>query len=155
MTATISTHLDTTADRAWRAVKKTGTFLHVTRGLLGLAGARRLPEEWREGAVVRVRLRFFHFLPAWMHELRIIRVDDSRRELRTNEGGGFISIWNHVIRIEPDQGPGCRYTDEIEIRAGFLTLMVWLYAHLFYRYRQMRWRELARQINESTGYSNR
>ncbi|MGH9942314.1 MAG: hypothetical protein ACRD9R_08150 [Pyrinomonadaceae bacterium] len=150
----ISTRLDTTADRAWQAVKRTETFVHITRGLLGFAGARELPEEWREGEAIRARLRFFNFLPAWEHELRVVRVDDRRRVLHTNEGGGFISRWNHVIRIEAGGGTYCRYTDEIEIKAGVLTSVVWLYAHLFYRYRQMRWRRLARRINESTGHTN-
>lgn len=154
MRATISTHLETTAERAWRAVGKTETFMHVTRGLLGFAGEQNLPEEWHEGEVIRTRLLFFNFLPAWGHELRVVRVDDPRRELHTNEGGGFINAWNHVIRIEAGEGDYCRYTDEIEIKAGLLTPAVWLYAHLFYRYRQMRWRGLARRINESTGDTN-
>lgn len=70
------------------------------------------------------------------------------------EGSGFISTWNHIIRIEAGKGACCRYTDEIEIRDGLLTPAVWLYAHLFYRYHQMRWRGLARRINESTGDTN-
>jgi hypothetical protein len=43
MLATISTQLDTSADRAWHEVKRTSTFLHVTRGVLGLSapGLRR------------------------------------------------------------------------------------------------------------------
>lgn len=154
MRATISTYLKTTADRAWPAVRKTETFVYVTRGLLGFAGEQNLPEEWREGEVIRARLRFFNFLPAWEHELRVIRVDDRRRELHTNEGGGFISRWNHVIRIEAGEEDCCRYTDKIEIKAGLLTPAVWLYAHLFYRYRQMRWRGLARRMNGSAGYTN-
>ena len=56
--------------------------------------------------------------------------------------------WNHLIRIEPE-GAGSRYTDEIEIGAGPLTPLISLYAKLFYRYRQRRWRKLARTLEPS------
>ncbi len=145
MIAKISTHLDTTADRAWKAVKRSATLLHVARGLLGFARSSTFPEEWREGDLVRTRLVFFHLLPAWwVHEMRVVRLDDRNREIYTNEGGGLVPVWNHRITITAVSEASCRYTDEIEIRAGFLTPLVCLYAHIFYRYRQMRWRRLAR-----------
>lgn len=45
--------------------------------------------------------------------------------------------------MEPLSETTCHYTDEVEIRAGRLTPLVWLFGHLFFRYRQMRWRTLA------------
>ena len=147
MIAKISTRLDTSTDRAWDAVKKSATLLHVTRGFLGFAGARGFPEEWREGDAVRTRLVFFHLIPAWWtHQLRVVRLDDQNREIYTNEGGGSVPVWNHRITIAAVSEASCRYADEIEIRAGFLTPLVWLYAHIFYRYRQTRWRRLARSL---------
>ena len=41
---------------------------------------------------------------------------------------------------------GTLYADEIEIRAGLLTVFVWLFAHGFYRYRQMRWQRVIRRL---------
>jgi len=144
--ARISTSLDTDAERAWRAVQRKSTFLYVTKGVLGIADADRYPEEWHAGDVVRARLVFFGFLPGWMHELRLVRVDGERRELYTNERGGVLSAWNHCITVEPAGATRCRYTDEIDMDAGLLTPLVWLYAHIFFRYRQMRLRRLARTL---------
>ncbi|MFO7859839.1 MAG: hypothetical protein R6U41_01320 [Desulfosalsimonas sp.] len=34
------------------------------------------------------------------------------------------------------------YTDKIEISAGLLSPLIWLFAHVFYRHRQRRWKLL-------------
>jgi hypothetical protein len=95
---------------------------------------------------VRVRLLFFHLLPGWTHEIWIVTVDEGARRIETTEHGGAVKTWNHVLSVDP-AGPGrSRYSDTIEIEAGPLTRLVWVYAHLFYRYRQWRWRRLARTL---------
>lgn len=138
MAVHLSTFLDTDADTAWGLVQRTSTFRYVTRGLLRWSGD--LPERWQPGLVLRSRLYLFGLLPGGMHELRITRVDDQRREIQTTEHGGLLRVWNHTIRVEPDGVARCRYTDRVEIEAGLLTPMVWLVAHVFFRYRQMRLR---------------
>ena len=143
-TARIQTQLPTSAERAWSALLKRDTFLYITHGMLGFAGADQWPAEFREGTEVEARLLFFHLVPTWKHHLRIVRVDERKRELISKEHGGFVRQWNHRITIEPQLTQRCRYTDEIEIRAGLLTPVVWVFAQVFYRYRQMRWRRLAR-----------
>jgi len=145
MVVRISTSLDTSAGRAWAAVKRSATLTYVTRGALGFS-RDVFPVGWYEGLVVRTRLFLFGLIPLWTHELRFVRVDDARRELYTNERGGVISTWNHLISIEPRPDARCAYTDRIEIGAGPLTPLVWLYAQVFYRYRQRRWRSLARSL---------
>jgi hypothetical protein len=87
-------------------------------------------------------------VPAWRHEIHIARVDDASREIQTAEHGGSIKQWRHRITVD-ERGPyRSQYTDEIDIRAGALTPFVWAYAQLFYRYRQMRWRRLARALRD-------
>jgi hypothetical protein len=85
-------------------------------------------------------------IPAWKHEIRIVRVDEAARVIYTNERGGGVRKWNHRITIKPLSDDRCRYTDEIDIGAGPITPLVWAYAHVFYRYRQRRWRKLARRL---------
>jgi len=45
------------------------------------------------------------------------------------------------------------YTDEIEIQAGWLTPGIWLFAQLFYRHRQRRWKALLRSEHLTTSAS--
>lgn len=142
MIATIETTLNCPADTAWDLLKKKNTFLYITRGFLGFSGAKNWPATFQPGLVIRTRLYFFHFLPGWRHVLRIIRIDDRKQELYSNECGGPVNTWNHLIRIEPDTDGRCRYLDQVEINAGILTAFIWGYAHVFYRYRQFRWKRL-------------
>jgi hypothetical protein len=146
--ARVSTNLDCSPERAWDAVQRPETLQYITRGLLGFRALEELPEQFGPGTVLRVRLFFFHVLPAWQHEIAIVRLDPERRELYTNERGGPVRDWNHLITVEALPGaPGsARYTDEIDIKGGPLTPLVWLYAQLFYRYRQRRWRRLAQTL---------
>ena len=121
-------------------------FLHITRGMLGFRGAEDWPELFREGQKAEPRLLFFNLLPAWKHRMHIIRVDHENMELVSQEGGGLVGRWDHRKWIEEESESSCHYTDEIEIRAGLLTFLIWAYAHLFYRYRQRRMRRMARHL---------
>jgi ligand-binding SRPBCC domain-containing protein len=142
----VSTNLAAPAARVWDAVKRPDTLRYVTRGLLGFRPLTPIPDRMSEGDVFRLKLLFFGFLPGWAHEIRIVRLDEERRRIETSEGGGAVKTWNHVIAVDPADGDGTRYSDRIEIEAGPLTPVVAGYAHLFYRYRQRRWRKLAQTL---------
>lgn len=68
--------------------------------------------------------------------------------IRSSEGGGPVTTWNHTIRLKPGAGGACRYTDEIEIRAGLGTPAVFLFAQVFYRYRQYRWHRFVKRQSD-------
>jgi hypothetical protein len=131
---------------AWDTVKQPETLRYITKGLLGFRAERELPERFSAGETYRVRLLFFGFVPAWWHEIHIERVDDTQREILTSEHGGAVKEWRHRITVD-ERGPWkSHYTDEIEIAAGLLTPFVWVFAQFLYRYRQRRWRRLARSL---------
>lgn len=54
----------------------------------------------------------------------------------------LVRQWEHTITILPAPG-GAIYRDRVDIRAGVLTPLVWLFARVFYRHRQRRWQALA------------
>jgi hypothetical protein len=132
---------------AWEAVKKPETLRYITKGLLGFRAETELPQHYDAGKTYRVRLLFFGFIPAWWHEIRIVQLDDTHREILTDERGGAVKEWRHRITVD-ERGPWkSHYADEIKIAAGPLTPFVWAYAQFFYRYRQRRWRKLARTMS--------
>ena len=145
MRATIQTRLNTDANSAWQLVKRSDTFVRIVRGMLGVSGVRDFPDQWQSGQQINTRLWFFHFLPRWVQHLTFVSVDDDRRELETNEHGGLVPAWKHRIHVEENgsESESCLYTDEIDVRASILTPLVWLYCHVFFRYRQSRLRKLA------------
>ena len=67
-------------------------------------------------------------------------------ELVSHEHGGSMRKWNHAIRIKFSSQSTCHYVDDIDIHAGLLTPLVWLYAQVFYCYRQLRWVRLLRAL---------
>ena len=146
MRINLSTPLEAPADLVWELLHKTQSLRYVAKPLLCFKGD--LPERWPgPGGVVRVeKMLLFCVIPAWSHELRMIRFDENEREILSNEQGGPVKIWNHRITVEPLSEKRCHYTDELEVRAGTLTPLIWLFAHLFYKYRQMRWRSLAQVL---------
>ncbi len=152
MRCIVQTHLNSQAEKVWAAAKQSATLIFVTHGLLGFSGAEKMPPEWYPGAVFQTRFWFFHILPAWWkHRLEVTQVDENRKQITSHECGGMIRVWNHTIQIEPSS-EGCNYCDELEIEAGWLTPVVWLYANLFYRYRQARWQQLSKRIDGRTAY---
>lgn len=146
MVVKVHTQLPTSADHAWRVLTKRDTFRRVSSGVFCFTGSDRWPEGLQDGQEIDPRIVFPHVLPAWKHRLLLVHVDQERREVISCERGGFVRLWIHQIRVEPENTVRCRYTDEVRIQAGLLTPAVWAIAHLFYRYRQMRLRRLIRWL---------
>ncbi|TVR25393.1 MAG: hypothetical protein EA389_08945 [Ilumatobacter sp.] len=151
-TVTVTTELEAPADTIWTVVQTTEAFEHVTRGLVSLPAIREL-DEFREGATVSGPLRLFGVLPISRHRITIDEIDTTRRRLRTREGGGLLRSWVHDIEVDDDPSgrpDHCCYTDRIEIDARWATPAVAVFARVFYRLRQRRWRALARVLGATT-----
>ena len=146
MNLRISTELDAPAEQIWALMQRKETLLYVCRGLLGMPGAKAWPAEWRPGEEVQTRLWFMHVVPGWQHHIRVDAINGEQREMRTEENGGIVRSLHHRLSVEPLPGGHSRYSDALQIDAGGLTLLVWVLAQPFYRYRQARWRGLARVI---------
>jgi hypothetical protein len=86
-------------------------------------------------------------LPVSRHTITIERLDGNSRELQSDEHGGLIRSWRHLIRIIPIDDHTCRYEDIVEIEAGLATPIVGSFARWFYGIRQKRWQELALAID--------
>lgn len=50
---------------------------------------------------------------------------------------GLTSVWDHRIELTDFYGM-TRYTDVVELHAGVLTPLMWVFAQAFYRHRQRR-----------------
>jgi ligand-binding SRPBCC domain-containing protein len=149
MKCVVRTRLRARARDVWPAIKRSDTLLMVTKGFLCFRDTGKFPQIWEEGVKVDTGFIFFHILPAWwVHTMEVKLVDDDNMILRSHEYGGMIKYWDHTISAVA-AGDGCEYSDEIAIDAGIMTIPVWLYANIFYRYRQMRWRSLLDELVKS------
>jgi hypothetical protein len=142
--ATISTLMRADVDRMWTELVKTESLVRVSAPILSFApqDGKPLPTTWEVGGTYPVKLSAFRFLPLGRHVIEIEVLDAQAREIFTREHGVLARTWNHRIRLGAQSGPTFEYTDQIDIRAGLLTPLIWLFAQLFYRHRQHRWKVL-------------
>lgn len=142
-TVRVSTELPLPAAAAFELAQKPALFAYVVRGLFRVTGLPAV-NDFAAGDELSGRIWWLGVIPSWRHHLRLVSVRPY--ELYTNERGGPVRVWNHRLTFEPLGDERCRYTDEIELDAGWQTPGVWLFAQLSFRYRQRRWRALARVL---------
>ena len=91
---------------------------------------------WKEGAISSYHSRLFGFIPFGIHTIRIEKFDQSG--IQSREHNKHVPVWDHLILLE-DLGNQTKYTDEVEIHAGWKTVFIWLWAKAFYAHRQRKW----------------
>jgi ligand-binding SRPBCC domain-containing protein len=133
------------ADVVWETLQRPETLEYITRGMIAIDPVD-IPDPIQEGSVARMRVKILNLPPPMDYEIRLERIDPVARELLTNEHGGMIKSWIHRITVEPLSAGRCVYTDQIDIDAGPMTVVVWAYAQVFYRVRQRRWLDLLAAI---------
>ena len=89
---------------------------------------------WTAGSTSSYRLRLFGFIPFGTHTIRILRFDPEK--ISSREGNRHVPVWNHDILLVPADENHTEYTDRVEIRAGWKTIFIWLWAKAFYAHRQ-------------------
>lgn len=100
------------------------------------------PVTWTEGTHW-VRLKLFGLLPFGRQAIVISKPSiPSGIAIRDAGHSALIPVWDHLITIEPHPG-GSLYRDQVDVSAGVLTPLIWMFAQVFYRHRQRRWLRLA------------
>jgi len=105
------------------------------------------PVQWQNGRF-RVHMKLFHIIPFGRQYINIEKIKENDPDeyiIRDNGSGDIVQKWDHLIYISvTENAKRTVYVDEIEIKAGILTIFVWAFAHIFYRWRQYRWKQLIR-----------
>lgn len=144
-TIQVETHLAIKPDVVRNHVMTPALLCYVVAGLMKFRpiDPAIFPDRWAPGKYV-VSMLAFHLIPIGRQVVGIeLPQDNEKWYLRDNGSGSIARVWDHFIFIDPE-GEGTRYVDYVRIDAGILTWPVVLYATLFYRYRQWRWRKLVR-----------
>jgi len=143
----VSTFLDAPFEEIWRHVQRPALLRHVAAPLMRFTSREPdgFPETWPPGAH-RVWMWMFGFIPAGPQTVGIEMGPHEPGLYRARDNGsGFLArVWDHRIVVR-DEGARTFYSDTVHIEAGLLTPLVWGFATLFYRWRQMRWRALVRR----------
>ena len=139
----VRTTLNAPATKFWSTVQRPEAFLYAAGAMLRYPAAEHLADPWQVGDKTVGWVFLFRSIPFSRHTIEVTSIDDEAMTLVTEEGGGLVSTWRHYIVVEPLTADTCGYTDRIDIEAGILTGAVAMFARLFYRYRQRRWRRIA------------
>jgi len=146
MIARISNQFSCTETELWRRIIEPRSLQFVASPLLTFTPieADALEGEWQVGRDYPLQLYFMRFIPLGRHTIRLVTIDRSTNTILSEERGSLARVWNHRIHFQQVAPGKLAYEDEIEIRAGVLTPLIWAFAHLFYRHRQRRWKVLLR-----------
>lgn len=101
------------------------------------------PAVWSPGAY-QARLLLGGRVPLGVHTLAPQPLPPDSAPLVWHDAGhsGLVKVWDHRITIVDVHGM-TRYTDLVEVQAGVLTGVAWLFAKVFYAHRQRRLNRLA------------
>jgi hypothetical protein len=144
MRAKISTIISTPEMDMWTELQKTSSLMYVASPLVKfkIQNHQPLPEKWVVGKQYQLKMSLCGIVPLGKHFIRIVEINPEQKTIISNEHGSLIKVWNHIIKLVPIDDQSILYTDEIEIQAGILTPVVWLFSHIFYRHRQRKWKKL-------------
>ena len=98
---------------------------------------------WIVGSKSSYRFMLFGIIPFGIHTIRIVRLDPEG--ISSREGNGHVPVWNHDILLVPIDENHTEYTDRVEIKAGWKTIFIWLWAKTFYAHRQTKWIRLLKE----------
>lgn len=159
MRVTLSTPLDAPPEWVAAHLQSTAVFRHITAPLVHFSppAGTDWPRLWAPGNF-EVRIRLLGWLPMGPQTVRISVEAPAEPggwpTLRDNGEGRLMRRWDHRITLQPLPDGRTLYTDDIEVVARYLPLLMTplsaLFAHVFYRHRQRRWRALA-QAHAATG----
>lgn len=147
MTVTLTTTIGTSPENVWDRVKQKSLLMHVMKPM-----ARFVMEDddgldnWVEGKTYTGKSYMLLVIPVGKRHIRLEEINEDKKYIQSREHGEIgLKKWDHLITIEPISKNRTRYTDKVEIDAGIFTLPYFLFASLFYRHRQRRWRKLYSQ----------
>lgn len=141
---TVTISLPAGVESVWRRMQDVETLRKIARPLVRFVPSGDDPAVWREGGVFRFRLYLFGFIPVGVHTICVRKMDDSAYEAETEEFDALAEVWNHRITMRALAGGRTRYTDAVDLYAGFFTRPASWFTLLFYKHRQRRWKKLLR-----------
>jgi hypothetical protein len=143
MTIEVSSYFPAALDTVFSYLQKIETLRYIAAPF-----ARFEPvgpdEVWAVGKTFQLKLKACGF-DFGIHTIDVIGFD--RTAILTRERNSIVPVWNHRITMRPVDRGMTHYTDRVEIKAGWKTLFICLWANMFYRHRQRRWRKLLNSPN--------
>ncbi|MBR2782961.1 MAG: hypothetical protein IKD93_02050 [Firmicutes bacterium] len=130
-------------DVVFTKLQKLETLQYIAKPYAAFEPVGAAAPVWTAGSTSAYRFLLFGVIPWGTHTIRIVRFDPEG--VSSREGNEHVPVWNHDITMIPIDENRTKYTDQVEIRAGWKTPFVWLWAKAFYAHRQRKWISLLKE----------
>lgn len=146
--------LDCSPDDAWDALSNPAVFRAVTRPLLRVRSLDKggFPKRWSPTDVHYVSMSLFGVVPMGRHSIDITyteRPGGVRMVIDQGEPlSGVLartSTWDHRMAVSAAPGGKTLFRDRLSVRAGILTIPLWLGLWALWQYRGARMQKLAKR----------
>ena len=141
----ITTDFDAPIETVTKHARTPKLLEYVTRGLVAFRPINppSFPDAWAERDYL-AELLLFGWLPIGKQTLGIefLPPEAGKFFIRDNGHSATIKKWDHLVTLEALSDQKTRYTDQLELDAGWRTPVVGTFARYFYGYRQKRWKRL-------------
>ena len=134
---TISEIYPVSIQTLWADILDPGALVDSMKGAISYIGLPADPVT--EGQIINVKLKRWGWLPMGSWRMEVMRRDDENFILESREGGGFVREYKHRLELESIDRSSVRYTDYLDIDAGWLTpLIAPTFRKLYIRRHEMR-----------------
>lgn len=130
-------------DAVFQKLQRPETLQTIAKPYVAFEPVDNATAVWTVGGKSSYRLRLFGFIPFSTHTIWIVRFDPEK--ISSREGNRHVPLWNHDILLVPADENHTEYTDRVEIRAGWKTIFIWMWAKAFYAHRQRKWIRLLKE----------
>lgn len=132
-------------DEIFRRLQKLKTLQYIAHPYATFKSVDDTEElTWQEDSAFAFHFKLFTLIPFGVHTIKVIQFD-IEKGIYTQEGNKHVPVWNHKIILEKINENTTKYTDIVEIQAGWKTLFVYLWANSFYAHRQRKWKQLLKR----------
>ena len=132
-------------DEIFRRLQKLKTLQYIAHPYATFKSVDDTEElTWQEDSAFAFHFKLFALIPFGVHTIKVIQFD-IEKGIYTQEGNKHVPVWNHKIILEKIDENTTKYTDIVEIQAGWKTRFVYLWANCFYAHRQRKWKRLLKR----------
>jgi len=140
----ISSTLYNSAEKIWNKLLNIETLIEICKPMATFKSKLNEKEmKWEINKGYIFKLFIYGFIPFGDHKIILKKLDKENKIILSNEYNKIVKIWNHLIIMENLGENEIKYTDEVEIYAGIFTLFTAIWAKLFYKHRQKKWKRIS------------
>jgi len=147
----ISSTLNNSAEKIWNKLLNIETLIEICKPMATFKSKINETEmKWEINKEYIFKLFIYGFIPFGNHKIILKKLDKENKIILSNEYNKIVKIWNHLIFMKNIGENEIKYTDEVEIYAdeveiyaGIFTLFTAIWAKLFYKHRQKKWKRIS------------